>query len=178
VLSEIERLRRMGATVRELDTALSRDWYYWCTRRIDEMKAVEDLLAAHLRELCGQRIVQAQAELHDQRATLDALSALESPGNAATPAPFGPHLERSLFDMVQEQSRRLQAMGDELEAVRSSLNERKVVERAKGLLMAHRHMSEEEAYKALRQMAMNQGRRLVEVANNVLSLAEVLPAAR
>jgi Nitrate and nitrite sensing/ANTAR domain len=179
VLSEIERLRRIGSTVRgDLDTALSGDWFYWCTRRIDEMKAVEDVLAAHLRELCGRRIVEAQAELHDQRATLDALSALASPGSEGAPAPFGPHLERSLFDMVQEQSRRLQAMSDELEAVRSSLNERKVVERAKGLLMAHRHMSEEEAYKALRQMAMNQGRRLVEVANNVLSLAEVLPSGR
>ena len=175
VLSEIERMRRMGSTVRELDTALSREWFYWCTRRIDEMKAVEDLLAAHLRDLCGRRIVQAQAELHDQRASLDALSALASPGGAATPAPFGPHLERSLFEMVQEQSKRLQAMGDELDAVRTSLNDRKVVERAKGLLMAHRRMSEEEAYKALRQMAMNQGRRLVDVAGNVLALAEVLP---
>ena len=176
VLSEIERLRRVGSTVGgELDTALSRDWYYWCTRRIDEMKAVEDRLAAHLRELCGQRIVQARAELRDQRAALDSLSARETP-DGATPVAYGPHLERSLFAMVQEQSRRLQSMADELEAVRTSLNERKLVERAKGLLMAHRHMSEDEAYKALRQMAMNQGRRLVEVAGNVLALAEVLPA--
>ena len=173
VLSEIDRLRRAGTTVGgELDTALSRDWYYWCTRRIDEMKAVEDRLAAHLRELCGRRVVQARAELRDQCATLDSLSAQD------TPVAYGPHLERSLFAMVQEQSRRLQSMADELEAVRTSLNERKLVERAKGLLMAHRHMSEDEAYKALRQMAMNQGRRLVEVANNVLALAEVLPAAR
>ena len=45
--------------------------------------------------------------------------------------------------MVQEQSHRLQAMSDELETVRASLNERKIVERAKGLLMAHRRLSEE-----------------------------------
>lgn len=178
VTAEIDRLRRVGGTVGgELDSATSRDWYYWCTRRIDEMKAVEDRLAAHLRELCGQRIAQARAELRDQRAALDALSARD-PQDAAAPAPWGPQLERSLFAMVQEQSRRLQAIGDELEAVRTSLNERKRVERAKGLLMAHRQMSEDEAYKALRQMAMNQGRRLVDVANNVLALAEVLPAGR
>jgi AmiR/NasT family two-component response regulator len=66
-------------------------------------------------------------------------------------------------------------MSDELDAVRATLNERKVVDRAKGLLMAHRSMSEDEAYKALRQMAMNQNRRLVDVAEAVLSLAEVLP---
>jgi AmiR/NasT family two-component response regulator len=41
--------------------------------------------------------------------------------------------------------------------------------------MAHRHMSEDEAYKALRQMAMNQNRRLIDVAEAVLSLADVLP---
>ncbi|KQT10436.1 nitrate regulatory protein [Ramlibacter sp. Leaf400] len=179
VLSEIERLRRLGGALRGgLDTALSRDWYYWCTRRIDEMKAVEDLLAAHLRELCGQRIVQARAGLSDQRAALDALWERTASQGAATPAPYGPHLERSLFTMVQEQSRRLQAMGDELDSVRTSLNERKLVERAKGLLMAHRQLTEEEAYKALRQLAMNQGRRLVDVASNVLSLAEVLPQVR
>ena len=88
---------------------------------------------------------------------------------------LGPHLERSILGMVQEQSRRLQEVSDELDAVRTSLNERKVVERAKGLLMAHRQMTEDDAYKALRQMAMNQNRRIVDVAEAVLSLADVLP---
>ncbi|MCB2068245.1 MAG: ANTAR domain-containing protein, partial [Ottowia sp.] len=46
---------------------------------------------------------------------------------------------------------------------------------AKGLLMAHRQLSEDEAHKALRQMAMNQNRRLIEVADAVLAMAEVLP---
>jgi len=64
------------------------------------------------------------------------------------------------------------------EAVRASLNERRIIERAKGLLMAHRNMREDEAYKTLRQMAMNQNRRLVDVAAAVLSLADVLPGGR
>ena len=177
VQAEIERLRRIGCTVGgELDPNLSHDWYYWCTRRIDALKVVEDLLERNLADLCRRRIVQARAELQDQRATLDAL-ARPGPVGEARP-PFGPHLERSLFALVQEQSRRLQAMADELDSVRSTLNERKLVERAKGLLMAHRQMSEADAYKALRQMAMNQGKRLVDVAQAVLSLADVLPARR
>lgn len=176
VASEIEHLRRLGCSLGgELDPNLSHDWYHWCTRRIDAMRGIEDLLARQLVQLCRSRIGQAQAELQDQRASLDALSRQATSGPRPT---FGPHLERSLFDMVQEQSRRLQAMGDELDAVRASLNERKVVERAKGLLMAHRHMAEDEAYKALRQMAMNQGKRLVDVAQAVLSLADMLPAGR
>jgi hypothetical protein len=180
VLAEVERLRRIGCTARgKLDAGLANRWYEYCTRRIDAMRTVEDLLAANLRDLCRERIAQAQAELQDQRATLDALSSSPGAGTgAAGPARFGPLLERSLFTMVQEQSRRLQAMSDELDAVRATLNERKVIERAKGLLMAHRQMSEDEAYKALRQMAMNQNRRILDVANAVLSLADVLPGGR
>jgi AmiR/NasT family two-component response regulator len=59
--------------------------------------------------------------------------------------------------------------------VRSTLNERKLVERAKGLLMAHRQLSEGDAHKLLRQTAMNQNRRLVEVAEAVLATADLLP---
>lgn len=176
VLAEVERLRRIGCTVRggELDPNLSQAWFEACSRRIDAMRGVEDVLALHLRRLCESRIAQARAELRDARALLEELSRQPPPG----PAPYGPQLERSILGLVQEQSRRLQAMSDELDAVRATLNERKVVERAKGLLMAHRHMSEDEAYKALRQMAMNQNRRLVDVALAVLSLADVLPGGR
>jgi hypothetical protein len=174
-LAEVERLRRIGcSTRRELDPDLSTAWYEWTTRRVDAMRAVEDVQARHLRELCEKRIAQARSELRDQRAMLDALASTGSPP-AEGAAPYGPHLERSVFAMLQQQSRRLQEMGDELDAVRASLNERKVIERAKGLLMAHRQMTEDDAYKALRQMSMNQNRRIVDVAEAVLSLAEVLP---
>ena len=177
VIAEIERLRRIGCAGRPgaLDADLSTQWYEWSTRRIDAMRGVEDLLALHLRQLCEARIAQARSELRDQRVLLEALASETPYPGADGGAPYGPQLERSILGLVQEQSRRLQAMGDELDAVRASLNERKVVERAKGLLMAHRLMSEEEAYKALRQMAMNQNRRLVDVAEAVLSLADVLP---
>jgi hypothetical protein len=102
----------------------------------------------------------------------------ETDARAAEPPPaqaYGPQLERSILDLVQDQARRLQAVSDELETVRASLNERRLVERAKGLLMAHRNLREDEAHKTLRQMAMNQNRRIVDVAEALLSMAEVLP---
>jgi len=178
VVAEVERLRRMACDGRPgaLDTDLSPVWYGCMTRRIDAMRDVEDLLAGRLRRLCEARIAQAREELRDQQRLLQALG--DDGSAAGEGAAYGPHLERSLLGMLQEQSRRLQAMGDELQAVRASLTERKVVERAKGLLMVHRQMSEAEAYKALRQMAMNQNRRLVDVAEAVLALADVLPGVR
>jgi AmiR/NasT family two-component response regulator len=177
VLEEIERLRQLGGTVGgELDPELSDRWYQACTTRIDAMKALEDLVTNHLRHLCERRIAQAQVELRDQQALLQALAS-DAQAASVGPAPYGPHLERSLLTLLQEQSRRLQTMGDELDAVRATLQERKVVERAKGLLMAQHRMTEADAYKALRETAMNQKRRLVDVANSVLALAEALPPA-
>lgn len=188
-LAELERLRRVGAASAPVapaaapDAQLSQTWFDCCTRRIDAMRTVEDRLAADLRALCGRKTAQARSELQEYRQLLDTLapqtgSAMffdDADAQAAAPARFGRHLERSVLDMVQEQSHRLQVMSDELETVRASLNERKIVERAKGLLMAHRRLSEEEAHKMLRQTAMNQKRRLVDVAESMLAMADYLP---
>lgn len=171
--AEIERLRRIGCGPDggALDRNLSQTWFDSCTLRIDAMKSVEELLAASLRSLCERKIAKARAELHDQQVFLDTLS---RESGADTPPGYGPQLERSILGMVQEQAQRLQAMSDELETVRAALNERKLVERAKGLLMATRKLSEDEAHKMLRQTAMSQNRRLVDVAESVLSMADYL----
>lgn len=176
-LAALERMRRVAATANPqeaLDANDSQPWYEYCTLRIDAMKGVEDLLATRLRQLCERRISQARSELRDQQAILDTLQRQANTASDGPPALLGPHLERSMLGMVQEQSRRLQAMSDELETVRGALNERKVIERAKGLLMASRKLSEDEAYKMLRQTAMNQGRRVVDVAHTVLAMSDYL----
>ena len=91
---------------------------------------------------------------------------------------YGPQMERAILEMMQEQSHRLQSMSDELNTVRAALHERKVVERAKGLLMAHRQLTEEAAYRMLRQTAMEQNRRLIEVAESVLALENYLTTGK
>ncbi|RZA33185.1 MAG: ANTAR domain-containing protein, partial [Lysobacteraceae bacterium] len=175
VMAELERLRRVGCAPGRLNPELAQAWFDCCTTRIDDMRIVEEQLAANLRRLCGRRIEQARSELRDQQAILETLAREAS---QAEPAHYGPHLERSVVGMVQDQTRRLQAMSDELDTVRATLNERKVIERAKGLLMAHRQLTEEEAYKTLRQTAMNQNKRVIDVAEAVLAMADVLPARR
>jgi AmiR/NasT family two-component response regulator len=66
-------------------------------------------------------------------------------------------------------------MEAELDTARASLLERKVIERAKGLLMAHRRLSEDEAHKLMRDTAMQQGKKMLDVAQAILSMAHVLP---
>ena len=56
----------------------------------------------------------------------------------------------------------------------SRLLERKSVDRAKGLLMEQRGMGEEAAYKLLRKLAMDQNKRIGEVAQEIVTYAKVL----
>lgn len=67
-----------------------------------------------------------------------------------------------------------QAMREELQQVKTSLADRKLVERAKGILMRQRGCGEDEAYQALRKAAMERNRKLVEMARNVIDAAELL----
>jgi hypothetical protein len=176
--AEIERLRRIGclpSTRGEVDPALSESWYQACTARLDAMRGVEDALALNLRRVCTRQIEQAREDLRDQQAHLDDLLQQEGDLPATLSKRYGPNLERSIVAMVQDQSKRLQAVSNELDTVKAALNDRKLVERAKGLLMAHRQLSEDEAHKVLRTMAMNQNRRLVDVAQAILTMADVLP---
>ncbi len=54
------------------------------------------------------------------------------------------------------------------------LSERRLVERAKGILMKSRGMTEDEAYQALRRMAMDRGKRLGEIAQQLIDVTEFL----
>src|SRR6185312_11833621 len=55
----------------------------------------------------------------------------------------------------------------ELEETRDELENRKLIERAKGILMKSRGLSEEAAYALLRKTAMNQNRKIAEIAQNL-----------
>lgn len=202
-MAELERLRRKliaaghGAA---LEPALAEPWFASCSQRLEIMHETEAALADGLRAACDQRIAALRADPDDPGSLLQALAGLPDAaaplgsmvgaatadtaktitapaGGDATPVgePLGPRLTRSIVDVLQAQSLRLQAMSDELAAVRAALDERKLVERAKGVLMRHQGLAEEEAYRMLRQTAMNQGRRLVDVAQAVLAMADLLP---
>ena len=191
-LAELERLRRVACAApadSTLDAELSTVWFDCSSLRIDAMKAVEDDMAAAVRDLCERKMTQARAQTERDEALLrqaapestrpsmtffDEADAADAPRPIGT-SPFGHQVERGILDMLHEQTQRVQSISDELDTVRAALNERKLVERAKGLLMAHRRMSEQEAHQMLRQTAMNQNRRLVDVAEAVLAMAEFLP---
>lgn len=70
--------------------------------------------------------------------------------------------------------KREQKLLDELSDTKSKLAERKVIERAKGLLMERQRFTEEQAYQKLRTMAMSKNLKLSEVAQRILDVEDLL----
>ncbi len=87
---------------------------------------------------------------------------------------LNPRRLQPIMEVAIARFREYQALRRELEETRNRLAERKVIEKAKGLLMAQRNLSEEEAYQALRKLAMDRNQRIGEVARTVTSLLEML----
>lgn len=81
---------------------------------------------------------------------------------------------RPIVDTAISRFNAFAKMSRDLEAARNELAARKVIERAKGLLMKTRGLSEEEAYAALRSAAMRENRKLVEIAQSIITAAELL----
>ncbi|MBI2294471.1 MAG: ANTAR domain-containing protein [Betaproteobacteria bacterium] len=67
-----------------------------------------------------------------------------------------------------------QTVKHELEQTRSKLSERKLIERAKGILMKEKRLSEEEAYQLLRKLAMDKSQPIAAVAEQVITVAKLL----
>lgn len=70
--------------------------------------------------------------------------------------------------------REYQALREELEHAKTTLAENKMIDRAKGIVMHQRRCSEHQAYALLRKLAMDQNKRIAEVAENLVSVALVL----
>ncbi len=81
---------------------------------------------------------------------------------------------KPVMEVAIARFREYQALRDELTKTKITLEERKLIDRAKGLLMQRQGMDEEGAYQALRKIAMDRSQKLVEVARNVISVMELL----
>ena len=79
-----------------------------------------------------------------------------------------------ILDVAVARFEREQALREELRNAHTKLVERKVVERAKGFLMQQKGVSEDEAFRLLRKLAMDRNAKLPEVAQQVVDVAKLL----
>lgn len=81
---------------------------------------------------------------------------------------------RPILKMAISRFNAFSRLNRELEETRGELENRKVIDRAKGLLMRSRGLSEDEAYALLRRTAMNQNRKIAEIAQSLVTAAGLL----
>lgn len=191
--TEIERLRQLGSSVgryKPLDSGLADRWFALMSERMDELKKVEDAVEGSFHTRCVERFAEARNSLAHQETLVASLDAQNPPaqpllvlydsaddarsGEALKSEGVGQQFGRSIFDLVQEQTRRLQQMTDELQSAKEALEDRRTQEKAVLLLMEHRKIDNNEAHRVLRKLAMDQGKKLPEVARALVSMADVL----
>jgi response regulator NasT len=81
---------------------------------------------------------------------------------------------KPILEMAISRFNAFSRMARELEDARSELESRKLIERAKGILMTTRGLSEADAYALLRKTAMNQNRKISEIAQSLITAAGLL----
>jgi two-component system, response regulator / RNA-binding antiterminator len=81
---------------------------------------------------------------------------------------------RPILDMAISRFNAFSRMQRELEEAKSELESRKVIDKAKGILMRSKGMSEDEAYRLLRKTAMNQNRKIADIAQSLVTASAML----
>ena len=81
---------------------------------------------------------------------------------------------KHILDLCISRFNAFERLQKELDHTRSALEERKVIDRAKGILMQAKNLGEPEAYALLRKTAMNQNKKIAEIAQSVITAAELL----
>jgi response regulator NasT len=81
---------------------------------------------------------------------------------------------KPILDLAVRRFTAFARMQAELQEARTALADRKLIDKAKGILMSTRSLSEPDAYALLRTTAMNQGKRMSEVAEALITASELL----
>lgn len=181
---ELQRLRQVfqkAGDTTPVPEAVSEVWFEVATDRINAMQGLEQQLLADLIALAQLQLERAKTEMEANHDNLEALIHQKSESNAEqgltgttdTLSLNDPLAMGGLFDLIQQQASRLQKLNTELSEVRQSLEDRKVIERAKGLLMQKHGISEDKAYQSLRRVAMNKNSSLIHVARQTVTSLSV-----
>lgn len=80
---------------------------------------------------------------------------------------------KPVIEVALAHFQKYQQVQDELAQARIALYERKVIERAKGILMEQLSIKEPDAYKKIRSMAMNRNRKIVDVSQDIIAMADL-----
>src|SRR5471030_866932 len=81
---------------------------------------------------------------------------------------------KNILDLCISRFNAFSRLQTELEQTKTALEERKVIDRAKGILMKAKKLTEEQAYALMRKTAMNENKKIAEIAQSIITAAEML----
>jgi response regulator NasT len=110
----------------------------------------------------------------EDRANATIQAALKAGVSAYIVAGMQPDRLQPILDVAVARFEQDRALRDELHSVNERLAERKVVERAKGILMKQKGIAEEEAFQLMRKLAMDRNRKLLDVAQQIIDVTDML----
>lgn len=160
-------------------------WFELCSQRLTELWQIQCQLISDMHQTLQILVAEAQQDLANTRKHLQQLQDKASVSsrdsaffNLSIPVEnaYGflsdtasqPYPIESVISLLQQQSQQIAEMESELSETKKALTERKQIERAKGLLMSTLGLSEVDAYKTMRSTAMEQKRKIIDVAENIL----------
>lgn len=85
-----------------------------------------------------------------------------------------PQRMKSIIDVAHARFKEYQSLRTELDQTKTQLENRKLLEKAKGLIMKQKNLDEADAYKALRKMAMDKGQTTAVVSRNLIDAWDLL----
>lgn len=173
-----------------LDDNLSELWFTHCSERLTDIWELECDLIHRIKICCANLITEAQTDLQNAQGLISKLRENPPTNTSLGDRFFDPDIpvelafgfvssvkqesnhSKTIIDVLQVQSKRLADMEQALQTARNALSERKTIERAKGLLMAQFNLTEEVAYKRMRSTAMEQKKKIIDVAQTILSISQ------
>lgn len=168
---DIEQMRREACTRTAANPQSATRWFAIQTARLDALRLIETRL---IDTLCAVALQSLQHTDEDEPTQDAAFAAWVVEQSNTTTAP----VERHLLPLVRQQARELEKLSRELTSLQETLEERKVIDKAKSLLMNHQGVSEELAWQQLRKLAMNQNQRMVDIARSLLLSASLWTVTR
>ena len=107
-----------------------------------------------------------EPELVEQASDTGALAYLMKPFRKEDIAPA--------LEIAVRRFRQIQSQVKEIDSLKEQLETRKIIERAKGILMDRHHMTEDEAFKRIHFQARNQNKKMREIAQSIITAAELI----
>lgn len=162
-------------------------WFDVCSCRLTEIWNIQCQLIKVMHQALQKLIAQAKQDLENTRQKLVQLGQNASKTADLDSAFFNLTIPvenaysflghdntqaypiESMFTLLQQQSQQISEIESELIETKKALSERKIIERAKGIVMSTQNISEVEAYKWLRSNAMSQNRKIIDIAENILA---------